>query len=255
MAETKKFLDQAGVGTLWAQVVAKVNAIPTYDDTKVKADIAANTKAIGDEVTRAKAAEAANAKAISDLSASVAQDIADAVAGIVDGADSSYDTLKEIAAWIKAHPDSVAALNSSIEANANAIDALEALVGSKAVATQITEALATYVTNSSLNTTLADYATTFAMNEALSAYVKSSDVVAVHAQVETNKQGVASNLAAIGNLTSRLDGIVAQGGEPNVINNIKVNGVTQTIAADKSVNIEVPVVEALSEAEIIAACV
>lgn len=49
-----------------------------------------------------------------------------------------------------------------------------------------------------------------------------------------------SNAAAITNLTSRLDGIVAQGGEPNVINNIKVNGVTQTIADDKSVDITVP---------------
>ena len=192
MAETKKFLDQAGVGTLWSQVIAKINAIPTYDDTKVKADIAANTKAISDEAARAAAAEAANAKAISDLSASVAQDIADAVAGIVGGADASYDTLKEIADWIKAHPESVAALNTSIEANAAAILALQGLVGDKAVATQITEALATYVTTASLNTTLADYATTTAMNNALAAYVKSADVVAVHAQVETNKQGVAT---------------------------------------------------------------
>ena len=255
MAETKKFLDQAGVGTLWAQVVAKVNAIPTYDDTKVKADIAANTKAISDEAARAAAAEAANAKAISDLSASVAQDIADAVAGIVGGADASYDTLKEIADWIKAHPESVAALNSSIEANAKAVEDLGKLVGNTAVATQITEALASYVTTASLNTTLADYATTAAMNSALAAYVKSADVVAVHAQVETNKQGVASNLSAINNLSGRLDGIVAQGGEPNVINNIKVNGVVQEIATDKSVNIEVPVVAALTEAEIIAACV
>ena len=255
MAETKKFLDQAGVGTLWSQVIAKINAIPTYDDTKVKADIAANTKAISDEAARAAAAEQANAKAISDLSASVAQDIADAVAGIVGGADTSYDTLKEIADWIKAHPESVAALNSSIEANANAIGALEALVGSKAVATQITEALASYVTATSLSTTLADYATTAAMNSALAAYVKSADVVAVHAQVETNKQGVASNLSAINNLTGRLDGIVAQGGEPNSINTIKVNGVVQTIDSNKAVNIEVPVVAALSESEIIAACV
>lgn len=240
MADLQKFLDQSGVSVLWNQVVTKINdqvAANKYDDTQVKADIAANTTAISDEVTRAKAAEAANAKAITDLEASVASDIADAVAGIVGGADGAYDTLKEIADWIATHPESVSALNTSIKANADAIDALKALVGDVAVATQITEALKSYVTAASLNTTLADY-------------VKSADVAAVHAQVETNKAGVASNLASINNLVSRLDGIVAQGGEPNVINNIKVNGVVQTIAEDKSVDIAVPVIAALTEAEI-----
>ena len=245
MADIKKFLDQSGVSTLWNQVVAEINAkvaaVPVYDDTKVKADIAANTAAIEAEATTARAAEAANAQAIADLEASVAQDIAAAVAGIVGGADTSYDTLKEIADWIKAHPESVAALNTSIKANEDAIKALQTLVGSKAVATQITEALTSYVTTASLNSTL-------------SAYVKSADVASVHAQVETNKAGIASNLASINNLVSRLDGIVAQGGEPNVINTIKVNGVVQTIAADKSVDIAVPVLQALTETEIKSAC-
>lgn len=242
MADTKKFLDQSGVSVLWNQVVAKINAIPAYDDTQVKADIAANTTAINNEVTRAKAAEEANASAIEALEASVATQIADAVAGIVAGADESYDTLKEISDWIKAHPDEVASLNTSIQANTSAITALEALVGDTAVATQITNALADYVTATSLNTTLADY-------------VKAADVATVHAQVETNKTNIASNTSAINNLTTRIDGIVAGGGEPNLINSIKVNGVTQTIATDKSVDITVPVIEALTEDEIKAACV
>ena len=126
MADIKKFLDQSGVSTLWNQVVAEINAkvaaVPVYDDTKVKADIAANTKAIGDEVTRAKAAEAANAKAITDLEASVAEDIAEAIAGIVADAPEAYNTLKEISDWIAAHPNEVATLNTSIKANADAID-------------------------------------------------------------------------------------------------------------------------------------
>lgn len=245
MADIKKFLDQSGVSTLWNQVVAEINAkvaaVPQYNDTQVKADIAANAKAISDEVTRAKAAEAANAKAITDLEASVAEDIAEAVAGIVADAPEAYNTLKEISDWIAAHPNEVATLNTSIKANADAIDALEALVGNVAVATQITEALKSYVTATSLTNTLKDY-------------VKSADVTGVHAQVETNKAGIASNLASINNLVSRLDGIVAQGGEPNVINTIKVNGVVQAIAADKSVDIAVPVVQALTEAEIKSAC-
>jgi hypothetical protein len=51
-----------------------------------------------------------------------------------------------------------------------------------------------------------------------------------------------SNTADITNLTTRLNGIVAQGGEPNTINTIKVNGVTQTIDSNKAVDITVPVI-------------
>ena len=49
-----------------------------------------------------------------------------------------------------------------------------------------------------------------------------------------------SNAALITNLTGRLDGIVAQGGEPNTINTIKVNGVAQAIDSEKAVNIVMP---------------
>ena len=149
MADMKKFLDQSGVSTLWGQVKAEIAKIPVYDDAQVKADIDANKAAIEAEVARADAAEKANAKAISDLTTSVANDIANAVASIVDGADSSYDTLKEIAAWIAAHPESVAELNAAIGDNAAAIKVneeaiadLAVLVGDKAVAAQISEAIA-----------------------------------------------------------------------------------------------------------------
>lgn len=63
------------------------------------------------------------------------------IAQVVAGAGEDFDTLKEIADWIAGHPDSVAEMNTAITANANAIDALEELVGEKAVATQITEAI------------------------------------------------------------------------------------------------------------------
>jgi hypothetical protein len=55
------------------------------------------------------------------------------------------------------------------------------------------------------------------------------------------KAAAESNANAIENLSGRIDGIVAGGGEPNTINSIKVNGVAQTIAEDKSVDIAVPV--------------
>lgn len=51
-----------------------------------------------------------------------------------------------------------------------------------------------------------------------------------------------SNTNLITNLTGRIDGIVAQGGEPNTINTIKINGVAQTIDDQKAVDISVPVI-------------
>lgn len=46
---------------------------------------------------------------------------------------------------------------------------------------------------------------------------------------------------SVTNLETRINEIVASGGEPNTINKIKVNGKEQTIAEDKSVDIVVPV--------------
>lgn len=161
--DIKKFLDQAGVSTLWSRVaeeVAKVDAkavknaedivkhgtrldsaeakiaaleAGTYDDTELRG-------LIGDN----KAAHEANAAAIevlngaADVVGSVANTAnaaaAAKVAEIVAGADANFDTLKEIADWI---------LNDTTGAAdmANDIAALQGLVGDKAVATQIAEAI------------------------------------------------------------------------------------------------------------------
>ena len=161
--DIKKFLDQAGVSTLWSRVaeeVAKVDAkavknaediaahagkiqtmegqiaaleAGTYDDSEVRSLIADN-----------KAAHEANATAIgvlngaADVVGSVANTAnaaaAAKVAEIVANADADFDTLKEIADWI---------LNDTTGAAdmANDIAALQGLVGNKAVATQIAEAI------------------------------------------------------------------------------------------------------------------
>lgn len=163
MADIKKFLDQAGVSTLWSRVaeeVAKVDAkavknandiaaqgtrldnaeakiealeAGTYDDTELRGLINTN-----------KAAHEANAAAIATLNgtaetvgsvANTATSVAAAkVAEIVAGADASFDTLKEIADWI---------LNDTTGAAhmANSISALQGLVGDVAVATQIANAI------------------------------------------------------------------------------------------------------------------
>lgn len=131
-----------------------------YDDTEIRGLISDNADAIVAEKERAEGIEGGletrlaaveedylveadktelegkiktNTDAIAVLNGdgegSVAKQVADAVAGIVDGAPEAYDTLKEISDWIAAHPESVAAINSAIQANTDAIDALEALVG------------------------------------------------------------------------------------------------------------------------------
>ena len=162
--DIKKFLDQAGVSTLWSRVaeeVAKVDAkavknaediaahagkiqtmegqiaaleAGTYDDSEVRGLIADN-----------KAAHEANAAAIATLNgaADVAGSVANTanaaaaakVAEIVANADADFDTLKEIADWI---------LNDTTGAAdmANDIAVLQGLVGDVAVATQIANAIA-----------------------------------------------------------------------------------------------------------------
>jgi hypothetical protein len=161
--DIKKFLDQAGVSTLWSRVaeeVAKVDAkavknaedivahgtrldsaeakiaaleAGTYDDSELRG-------LIGDN----KAAHEANAAAIellngaADIAGSVANTAnaaaAAKVAEIVANADADFDTLKEIADWI---------LNDTTGAAdmANDIAALQGLVGDKAVAEQIADAI------------------------------------------------------------------------------------------------------------------
>ena len=154
MADLQKFLDQSGVSTLWSRIaeeVAKVDekaiansaAIEghetrlaaaeskitsleagTYDDSELRTLIGANTSAI----------EILNGDGEGSVAATAEAKAALEVAKIVAGADAKFDTLKEIADWISNDTTGAASM-------ANAINALESLVGDKAVATQIAEAI------------------------------------------------------------------------------------------------------------------
>ena len=138
----------------------------TYDDTQVKADIAANAAAIakkadsttvsaidgrvatieGDYLKAAdktalegKITENKNAIAVLNGTGegSVSKQVADAVAGIVANAPEAYDTLKEISDWISSHAESAATMNSQINANKEAIAANKKAIDAF---TEITEA-------------------------------------------------------------------------------------------------------------------
>ena len=164
MADIKKFLDQSGVSTLWTRIAEEVASVDskaaknaedivelkgkvdalekgTYNDTEVRNLIAANKTAIesndADILVLQGAVDTLNGDATTAGSvANTATSIAAAkVAEIVANADAGFDTLKEIADWI---------LNDTTGAAdmANDIAALQGLVGDKAVATQIADAIA-----------------------------------------------------------------------------------------------------------------
>jgi hypothetical protein len=129
MADLKKFLDQAGVSTLWSRIaeeVAKVDAKAvknaedilahdgrltaaegkiealekgTYDDTEVRGLIADNVEAIGIN-TAAIATLNGEADVAGSVKHTATQIAAAKVAEIVANADADFDTLKEIADWI-----------------------------------------------------------------------------------------------------------------------------------------------------------
>lgn len=121
MADIKKFLDQAGVSTLWKRITTELED-KAYDDSALRKLIKDNTDAI------------AVLNGDGNTEGSVTKKVAEGIASIVAGADAKFDTLKEIADWIVNDTTGAASM-------ANKITALEGLVGSTAVATQIANAI------------------------------------------------------------------------------------------------------------------
>lgn len=129
MADLKKFLDQAGVSTLWTQVAAEVAKVDakavknaeditkhetrladaekaiealeagTYDDTEIRGLISDNADDIADNTAAISIlnGDAATTGSVAHTATAIA--VAE-VAKVVAGADASFDTLKEIADWI-----------------------------------------------------------------------------------------------------------------------------------------------------------
>lgn len=161
--DIKKFLDQSGVSTLWSRIAEEVAKVDkkavknaedivshgerldaaegkiaalekgTYDDSEVRELIGENATAIGENAAAIAVLNggAEEAGSVAHTANTVA---AAKVAEIVAGADVKFDTLKEIADWIL--NDTTGAVDM-----ANDIAALQGLVGDKAVATQIADAI------------------------------------------------------------------------------------------------------------------
>ena len=234
MADIKKFLDQGGVSTLWARIaeeVAKVDAkaadnaadilahstrldaaekaiealeAGTYDDTELRGLITNNTSAIG---ANTAAIEVLNGDGEGSVSAIAMAAAVAEVAKVVAGADVKFDTLKEIADWIANDTTGSAEM-------ANDIAALEALVGDKAVATQIADAIAAegldkYALAADLNDLVdrvkgledAGYMNEIAVNAAIDSKIaalklaETYDAKGAAATAETNAKAYADSLA------------------------------------------------------------
>ena len=240
MSDIKKFLDQGGVSTLWSRIAeelnkkaaandvytkdevdSKISAVPVYDDTALVGRVSANENAI----------------AILNGDVNTAGSVAFQIAAIVAGADADFDTLKEIAEWIAAHPESVATLQSAIADNTTAINDLKALVGDTAVATQIANAI-----------------TAALKIDGVDKYALASDLSDALLDIATNTGDIATLKTDVAGLRTDLDALgQMSGGELNKINSISVNGVAQAIDENKNVNIEIPAVQAMTTEEIDAA--
>ena len=105
-------------GKTVVEMIADAQTAATYDDTEITKRVSANESALailnGDKMQEG----------------SIAKQVADAVAAIVDSAPAAYDTLKEISNWISGHAGDAAEMNSDIAENTEAIAKLKALIGS-----------------------------------------------------------------------------------------------------------------------------
>lgn len=111
--------------------------------------IASLKTTVGDENSGLVKQVAENKAAIDTLNGdkNISGSVAYQIAQIVSDAPEAYDTLKEIATWITNHAGDAATMNTNIAQNTSDIEALEALVGSTAVATQIANAIDTALKN------------------------------------------------------------------------------------------------------------
>lgn len=112
------------------QMISDAQTAATYDDTKVKEDIASNAEAI------------ALLNDGASVAGSVDYKIAQAVAAIMENPDETMNSINELVTWCNDHAGDALALSNQVSANKDDIAALELLVGETAVATQITDAIA-----------------------------------------------------------------------------------------------------------------
>ena len=198
-----------------ASVLAALNVYKAENDPKVQS----NTNAI--DAIEADYLKAADKTELSeDIKANADEIIRidNVLKAALENDGEGLDSIKELATWIEEHGEEAAGY-------AAAIDALELLVGDKAVATQIAEAIAAenlsqYALNSDLETLenkvdTGDKTVTAAINAAIEAlsigdYAKAADLTALAGRVSVNEGKIAELEAADITIKGRLDVIEAK---------------------------------------------
>ena len=131
----KNYLDEQGLSTLWTNIQNAINTA-TGNNNEDISTLKTTVSNLSTSVTT-NTNDIATLKGNATTEGSVAYQIAQ----IVANADNRFDTLKEIADWILNDTTGAAKMSSDISLNKASIEALEALVGSSSVASQITAAL------------------------------------------------------------------------------------------------------------------
>lgn len=201
-----------------ASVKAALDAYKSENNPKVAKNAEDIATIMGDYLKKADKDELAE-----DIQANADEivRIDNALKAAIENNGEGLDSIKELAIWIETHGTEAAGY-------AAAIDALEALVGDKAVATQIADAIAAenlsqYALDSDLDAAVARVGalegkvdTTGTVTEAINAaiaalkigdYAKAADLTALAARVSTAEGKIADLEAADIAITGRLDAL------------------------------------------------
>lgn len=191
-------------GKTVVQMISEAQSAATYNDATVKADIKKNADAIT-VLNGTDTVDGSVKKTVKDAINDFATKISD---------DGTVNTFKELVDYVAAHGSEYTDAIADIAVNKSAIETLNG-TGAGSVKKTVDDAI------SDLN---------------IDDYAKSADVESTYVK----KNGTDRLMTAAEG--TKLSGI-ATGAQVNKIESIKVNGAAQTIAADKSVDIAVPVAD------------
>ena len=194
MADVKKFLNQAGVSTLWTQVANKIAADIAVEKGRAEGVEAELLNKINAEAERADAAEKVNAKAIADAAAKVA--MLEQKTASLDAVVADLQNAKaELSAGLTELQSAVAALKADNKSNADAIAKANADIATKSAElsskiAEVSSALGARIDaiDANLNKILANYVT----KDELSS--KANELAATDAQLQAQ---IATNLKYI----------------------------------------------------------